>query len=280
MLLPLLEPEQEQRNDIWAYISPSRLNCWLSCPLKFKLRYVDGIKTPSTPALFLGKQVHSGLEIFYRYKMLGITLEQEAVAGRMVDGWDQAVSIEHICFETMNEELSLKKQSVDLVAAYLAQIPADESPPSAVEVKMEAPLIDPSTGEDLGIPLLGIVDLILAAEEGPVIVDFKSSSRSAPPFEVTHEVQLSSYAYLYRQLTGQRESGLEIRSLVKTKTPKIETHAYAARSERHLARLFAVIREYLDCLDSGRFNFRPGWGCSMCDFRSTHCSTWAGAETS
>ena len=28
-----------------------------------------------------------------------------------------------------------------------------------------------------------------------------------------------------------------------------------------------VMREYLDALDSGRFNYRPGFGCGMCDFQ-------------
>ena len=132
------------------------------------------------------------------------------------------------------------------------------------------------TGEDLGIPLLGIADLVLAGDEGPVVADFKTSSRSAAPIEVTHEIQLTSYGYLFRRTTGQNEVGLEIRSLVKTKTPKIEVHRYPARSEAHFRRLFAVIREYLDALDSGRFNFRPTWGCSMCEFTNSHCRQWSG----
>jgi hypothetical protein len=36
---------------VWDYISPSRLNLWLKCPLAFKLRYIDGVKMPTTPAL-------------------------------------------------------------------------------------------------------------------------------------------------------------------------------------------------------------------------------------
>jgi hypothetical protein len=91
-------------------------------------------------------------------------------------------------------------------------------------------LVDPGTGEDLGIPLLGIADLILDGDEGADIVDFKTSSRSAPPFEISHEVQLTSYAYLFRRTTGQEEVGLEIHSLIKTKTPKIEIHRYPNRS--------------------------------------------------
>ena len=78
-----------------------------------------------------------------------------------------------------------------------------------------------------------------------------------------------------RQATGQEESGLEIRSLIKTKSPRIECHEYPARSEAHLRRLFALIREYLDAVDTGKFNFRPGWSCSMCDFRESHCRAWS-----
>jgi hypothetical protein len=68
---------------------------------------------------------------------------------------------------------------------------------------------------------------------------------------------------------------LEIRSLVKTKVPKIEFHSYPARTDAHFRRLFTVIREYLDALDSGKFSFRPGFGCGMCDHRE-RCSKWAG----
>jgi hypothetical protein len=92
---------------------------------------------------------------------------------------------------------------------------------------------------------------------------------------ISHEIQLSSYAYLFRRHSRLPESGLEIRSLIKTKQPKVEFHPYPARSKAHLRRLFAVLREYLDALDAGRFNYRPGFGRSMCSFRE-QCSRWAG----
>ncbi len=128
----------------------------------------------------------------------------------------------------------------------------------------------------LGIPLLGIADLVLDERDGPLIVDFKTASRSAAPFEVAHEIQLSCYSYLYRQAAGRQEGGLEIRSLIKTKTPKLDFHRYQPRTERHFRRLFAVIRAYLDDLDRGDFIFRPGMGCVMCDFRDDHCLQWGG----
>ena len=266
----VLPASRHRSGGIWDYISPSRLSCWLSCPLKFKIRYIDRIRTPTSPALFLGKQVHSGLEAFYRHRQLGITLEPSDVTARMVAGWGEAVGEENMKFDSTDDELALKKQAVDLVAAYLAKIPTDEPPPLAVEVTMEAPLADPVTGEDLGIPLLGITDLV-TNDSGPVIVDFKTASKSSRPSEISHEIQLTSYAYLFRRLTGEQEVGLEIRSLIKTKQPKVEFHRYGRRSEAHFGRLFSVIREYLDALDSGRFNFRPGWGCAMCSFRKRQC---------
>ena len=163
--------------------------------------------------------------------------------------------------------------AVDLVAAYLAHVPEDEPRPLAVEVTMESLLVDPRTGEDFGIPLLGIVDLVLGGQDGPVIADFKTAARGGIPAEITHEIQLSSYAYLFRRLDGRKEAGLEIRSLIKTKVPQIEFHRYEARSDNHIKRLFAVIREYLNALDSGRFNFRPGWPRSAASSRMTWTTT-------
>ena len=270
------DPPRQRSGSVWNYVSPSRLNLWIRCPLSWRLRYIDGIRTPTSPALFVGKRCHSGLEEHYRHRMLDVTLPPEEVIRRMDAGWDQAAADEQMAFDSVAQETTLRQQVVDLVHAYLAQVPNDEPRPLAVEATMEVPLVDPFTGEDLGIPLLGIVDLVLDDADGPVVRDFKTSSRSAPPFEVTHEVQLTSYGYLFRRTTGREEIGLEIHSLIKTKTPKVEGHRYPARTDAHFRRLFAVIREYLDALDHGRFSYRPGWGCAMCDFRESHCLKWCG----
>ena len=55
------ESVQERQGGVMEYISPSRLNCWMVCPLKFRLRYVDGIKTPTTPSV--GDGVGDGIAV-------------------------------------------------------------------------------------------------------------------------------------------------------------------------------------------------------------------------
>ncbi|MCY2990791.1 MAG: PD-(D/E)XK nuclease family protein [Planctomycetota bacterium] len=271
----LCEEPQIGRGGVWAYISPSRLGKWLTCPLAFRLQYVEGLRQPTTPSLFLGKVVHAGLEVFYRHRHLGVTLEAADVCRRMLEGWGQTIDAENMTFDSATAEQALQQQAVGLVTAYLGHAPTDEKP-LAVEVTTQAPLVDPWTGEDLGIPLLGVIDLIVDGPGGAVIADFKTSARSREALEVLHEMQLTSYAYLFRQLSAQTEVGLEIRSLVKTKVPKIEFHGYPARTDAHFRRLFAVIREYLDALDRGRFNYRPGFHCGMCDFATGHCRDWNG----
>jgi DNA helicase-2/ATP-dependent DNA helicase PcrA len=254
-----------------GYVSASRLKLWLKCPLAFRLKYVDHIVTPSTPSLFLGKVVHRALEYHYSYRQRGVKLFPEFVTERIDRDWHAAVEEECIAFKSIEEERELQAKATQLVTAYLAQVSEDEAPPIAVEERFEAPLIDPVTGEDLGIPLVGIIDLVLGDNDRAIICDFKTAARSSSQLDVMHELQLSCYSYLFRRATGRTESGLEIRSLIKTKTPKVEVTRFGPRQEIHFQRLFAVIRAYLDAISNKRFHISPGLGCSFCDYQHAMC---------
>ncbi len=272
-LLGFEEVQQRQGGPL-AYVSPSRLSCWLSCPLKWAFRYRDGLRTPTSAALFTGKAVHASLECYYRHRQLGVTLATDDVIQRSMESWAQLVDEENMTFDSTDSETAMQRQVSDLVRVYLDTVPKDEKP-LAVEVAAETPLVDPFTGEDLGVPLVGVLDLVIDNGSGPVITDFKTAARSSEPMEISHEIQLTCYAWLHRQITGQPEAGLEVRSLIKTKVPKVEFHPYPARTNAHFRRLFAVLREYVAALDGNTFNYRPGFGCAMCDFRE-HCRSWAG----
>ncbi|QDU74650.1 PD-(D/E)XK nuclease superfamily protein [Bremerella volcania] len=269
-------PARDNNSGLLDYVSPTRLNTWVSCPLKFKLRYVDGIKEPTSPSLFLGKRVHAGLEFFYRQIQAGENVTSADVSQHISDSWDEAVTAEDMQFASFDDEAALKCQTIGLVGAYLDRHDSKEGFPIAVESPLECPLIEPHTGADLGTALFGFVDLILETPTGMTIVDFKTAARTSAPLEISHEVQLSCYAYAFRHVFGATEQELQIRSLIKTKTPKVETHRYPARGDAHFRRLFAVIRAYLDDLQSNRFVYRPGWTCSMCDYRETDCRQWQG----
>jgi putative RecB family exonuclease len=273
---PDLETLPQRGNGLWDYVSPSRLNFWVKCPLAFKARYIDHIPSPTTPSLFIGKRVHAALEYWYRHRMLDLPIDPAEVLNQIDETWDAAVDSEDMTFKDAAEATRLQQQTRDLVHAYLGNISSEEPLPLAVESRWELPLIDPSTGEDLGLPLLGIVDLILDGRYGATIIDFKTAANASSPVEISHELQLTSYSYLWRTATGQEEIQLQIRSLVKTKNPTLTIHCFGPQQDRHFRRLFAVIREYLDALDCGCFNYRPGWTCGSCDYRQTVCAEWCG----
>ena len=140
------ESLQTSTGGVWNYISPSRINLWLRCGLAFRLRYLDGIRSPTTPSLFVGKHCHAALEAFYRHRQLGITLSTGEVTRRLVEAWGPAMDEEGMSFESSGEEASLQKLAIDLVTAYLAYVPKDEAKPLAVEAAVEAPLAPATFG--------------------------------------------------------------------------------------------------------------------------------------
>jgi hypothetical protein len=266
----------DRAGGVWDYVSASRLNLWLRCPLAFRLKYIDGVRFPTPPAMFLGKQVHAGIEWYYRNRQLNREVTADEVCQALDGTWKSCVSEEDVRFESSAEEQALRFKAAELLRAYLAKVAGEAAHPLAVETALNAPLVDPRSGEDLGIPLVGVLDLVLVEESQPVIVDFKTAARADELSELLHEVQLGCYAHLFRQATGTTEAALEIRRLVKTKVPQVLFHRWPPREAGHFGRLFAVIRAYLDDLDAGRFVYRPGQHCSYCDFRERDCRQWIG----
>ena len=267
---------ESQSAGLWDYVSPSRLNLWLKCPLAFRLRYVDGIWTPPSVSQFIGRTVHRALENYYAHRQKSIKLSPVEVSQWLRDQWEEAVDSDGVRFDSSAAAQAARQQSLDLVSAYLAQVPSDEPRPLAIETMLEAALLDPVTGENLGLPLVGVIDLVLPGVEGAVIADFKTTSRGGELLDITHELQLSAYSYLYRRKFPWPEEALEIRNLVKTKQPRVENHRFVRRTQAHYRRLFAIVRAYLDALDSRKYVIRPNHLCAACEFARSHCAQWVG----
>jgi len=259
-------PSPEQR--VSDYISASRLNLWLRCPLAFRRRYIDGIETPTTPSLSVGKIVHDVLDGIYRCCMVGAITTADDVSQFVADAWNRAMQSEPCTFESAEQITKCQNQVADLVKAYLSETDIASETPLAVENRYEMPLVGPLTGEDFGISLVGVVDLVLDDGDGPVIIDFKTAASASQSCELQHELQLTAYSYLIRKAFGRNESELQVRQLVKTKVPKIVTYRFPPRTDEHFARFFGIVREYIEALDRGRFNYRPSWNCGICEHSS------------
>jgi len=265
-IIEFMQQEHEQQSgQVLDYVSPSRLSLWMKCPLAFRRRYVEGFHTAPSPALFVGKVTHSVLAHIYRLRQAGQDCPADSLPMLVADAWKFGMETEPPFFENDAEEEKSRYQILDLVQAYLSSIPVQDEKPIAIEKRYEVPLIDLATRENLGIPLVGVLDLVLNEDCGQVIVDFKTSA-TASISDLAHEIQLTAYAYLFREATEGEELRSEIRQLVKTKVPKIITHRFPRRTDEHFTRFFGLVREYLDALDRKVFNYRPSWTCgTMCE---------------
>lgn len=59
-------------------LTPSRIREYQSCPLQYRLKYVDGFKSTvsaASPALSFGNSLHATLEELHRYGSARVTAE-------------------------------------------------------------------------------------------------------------------------------------------------------------------------------------------------------------
>ena len=230
LTLPQFLEQEHQMGQIWDYVSPSRLNLWLKCPLAFRKRYIDGEQTCPSPALFVGKVVHAALAQIYRQRIGGYVCTADDLPVIVADAWNLSMEQEQPYFCDDLEEEKCRYQVLGLVTAYLDTIRIENERPVAIEKRYEVPLIDPLTGEYFGMNLVGIIDLVTEEESGYVITDFKTASTSSL-CEMQHELQLTAYSYLVRNIIEEDEARCEVRQLVKTKVPKVNIYRFARKGK-------------------------------------------------
>jgi hypothetical protein len=247
-------------------VSASRLKRWSTCRLQFFFHYVQQIKKPTTPALVIGKVVHSVLQEWNRARWKG----QYAFRDNLNEVFDAKWAEEQVDPEIdwNAKEGDERLKTLSLLEFYLEQTPiTPDEKPMAVEVQLEADL-----GKH-GLPrLIGFIDLVRPAGK---IVDYKTSSQTPNVEMVGHqnEIQLTCYGLLYRDATDQVESGFELHHLVKTKTPKLVVTPLPAITDKQQTRLFKQIESYIEGVEREDYVPSVGMACLSCSFQN-ECRHW------
>ena len=228
------------------YLSHSRLHRYLHCPEQYRLYYVERLR-PRIPdaALVFGQLMHQALSALFR------------------TGEDPVAHFQSAWLEVKSADLSYgKRESWEGLAftgrALLATFVRDELPKLQHVTASEKPFSIIVTS--LGVPLVGVVDLVAELEGNQTVVDFKTSASAYPDFEAPLSDQLSAY-----QLAEPETEQAALCVLVKTKDPRIDWHV--------TKRAPVQIGEYLDkaefvagAIVRGEFYKRPGRWCGYCDF--------------
>jgi len=262
-------PAPESRPQVLEYLSASRLKCWQTCRRQFYFRYVERIKTPTAPALFIGQQVHEILKLHNWSRWKGEPFDPAWLKSEFSDSWEEGLQADQIKWKKAADEAKAKEQAWAMLKTYFEQSPVPFSEtPEGVEVEVECHL------DRFDIRLIGIIDLV---RPSGLIIDYKTAARapSVSAGSQQHATQLACYGLLYREATGTVESGFELHYLIKTKQPKILVTTLAPMSGRMQDELYRLIDDYLEGIAAEAWIPSPGQHCSWCD-HATECQRFSG----
>lgn len=259
--------------------SYSKLNTFIQCPMKYKLKYVDG-NYESTAAIHLdiGNLLHKVLEIKYRniiegrendYQELieictnGIAEETEKDKGKYIVGLDQIKNkFGHQKFVEVDRKSNLSyEEKLKTFYDYLINDDIGTWKPFVVEQHFEF------NYEDRAI-LNGFIDRIDINENGELrVVDYKSSNKVFDNKDLTTPLQMFIYALACEHLFGKRPVEYQYDMILLGEKQNACTKGYYNRGVKKLNKVLDEISEYED---NGNWKPKPTPLCHWCDFSETN----------
>ncbi|MBI4345342.1 MAG: PD-(D/E)XK nuclease family protein [Elusimicrobia bacterium] len=258
--------------------SPSSLESYRSCPLKFKYAYLDHLRRkPSTVEAVLGTSVHRALEEVYLARMKGRVLPLEEAISVYELEWARAFQKE-VRFIAGGNPADYHRLGRECLERYWNDHhPFDADKTVGVErhVAFELPVADPA-GSDTAI-VHGYIDRLSIGRDGVFeIHDYKTSKSLPPVADKEADWQLAIYDSAIRRLwPGLGEVRLvwhflrHGQKIVVTRRP--EQQPVLDREVHDL-----ILKIWAD-QGAGRFVYREGPLCDWCDFKE-ECPRWKHVE--
>lgn len=262
--------DESKPGDPLAYLSASRLKSFLTCRLRFFYEKVLGLKAPASPALQVGKAVHAGLQHFNLGRWRGGDASPVAVQSAYARAYDELEAQDPVDYEGKDRQDSIDTGSRVLYAFLGSELARDPRRVLGVEAYLR------KESGDLPLPLVGVVDLVV---EGNVSVDYKTVA-ATPNLEDEgwqHEIQMTIYALLVKDATGEDPGPGELIHLVKLKSPKVIRQVLPPVTQVQIDRLKALAEVFVDGVSRQDYHPSPGMSCRWCSYR-TQCAAWAGSK--
>ncbi|WP_370288053.1 RecB family exonuclease [Nocardioides sp.] len=246
-----------------AALSPSRVGDFLTCPLLYRLRSIDRLPEPASPAAARGTLVHRVLELLFDLPAGERTPERADAL--LEPAWVELVAAEPALAEVHDDEWWASCREV--LARYFVLEDPRRLEPAERELYVE-------TLTDSGLLMRGVVDRVDRAPDGALrVVDYKTSRSPSEAYEATALFQLKFYAYVLWRTHGVVPALLQLVYLGNSEVLRYapeEQELLAA--ERKVQAVWSAIRE---ATEAGVFEPRRGRGCDWCAHRAL-CPAWGG----
>lgn len=179
-------------------ISPTQLRTYDTCPLQYRMRYVDRVPTTDSPASLVGQAVHAALERnFLEKRRSGYDLDADEAAEIYGDVWDARLPPGTASGPLADEFEEAYASGQSVLNLYLTDV-APRVIPHLVEHRFRFDI------PGVQVQLVGTVDLI---DRNGVVIDHKTSWRAYPESYPDRDLQLQCYAIGY----GVFRAGTRIR---------------------------------------------------------------------
>lgn len=235
------------------HLSYSSISSYLYCGASWRFKYIEKIKTPTSPELVTGSAFHETVEKFIAGGHQGNLLDmwnenwKKQIEGQEVD-WGTSTP-EHHCNEGVRilSSPDIQKGILSIKAGF-----DDNGPRIERKIELRVPGVP--------IPIIGFIDIIT---DSGVPADFKTSKSSWSADKALNETQPLFYLAALNQ-AGIQTPGWRFRHFifVKTKTPQFQVLEHV-HNPGQLMWLFQMIRNAWRAIEAGVFPENPtGWLCS------------------
>ena len=251
-------------------LSPSRASDFKQCPLLYRLRAIDRLPEPSSPAQVRGTVVHGALELLYalpaasRVAATAVTLVEPAWEDMAASRPDLADDVDPALRDKLLDEARA------LVSGYYRLEDPTRFAPESCEQRVEVELSD-------GTLLRGFVDRIDVAPTGEMrVVDYKTGKAPSATRELAEAkalFQMKFYAVALLRSRGVLPARLRLLYLadgqVLDYTPDLDE---LVRFEKTLMAMWQAIQS---AGVTGDFRPKPSRMCDWCAHHE-HCPTFGG----
>jgi putative RecB family exonuclease len=246
------------------HLSYSQVSTYLTCPLRYKLHYVDLIPPAFTSAsLTFGSAIHEAVAAYYQSRLEGDPIRPDQMLDVYRDTWRNAEGVKF--FNGDNEE-SLLAKAQQLISVFHEQVD-----PHVTVVGVEEFFEFQVEGVP---PFQGFIDLIEESPDGAVTVaDLKTAAKKMADNAVHSNLQLTAYSIGAGALGFDPDQlTLRLDVLTKTKNPEM-TRYETRRTEAERERFVRLVKQVWLAIEHHAFFPREDWHCGQCAW-ADHCREW------
>jgi putative RecB family exonuclease len=247
-----------------THFSYSQLNTYLTCPLRYRLQYVELIPPAFTPvALAFGSALHEAAGAYYQSRLEGDTLKPDQMLDVYRDTWRAA---ENIRYFNGDNESSLQEKAKQMIDVFVQNVD-----PEAQILGVEEHFKFQIEGVP---PFEGYIDLIEESQDGVItIADLKTAAKKLADSNVHSNLQLTAYNIGAQALGFDPESLiLRLDVITKTKSPELTRHA-TTRTQQDRDRFIRLVKQVWSAIEHHAFYPKQDWQCGQCAWAEP-CSVW------